>query len=118
MKRSTQQDDLDRRARARLLKMRGPKRHPRSWRDIGEQIGVNPGFLSSIASGKARASNSVLKALRLPLRAVLAVPCRSCGEVHLRHVCPKIRQRRALRRIADMPTPVLAFKIKHREEIK
>jgi hypothetical protein len=58
----------------------------------GQQF--NRGYLQQVVNGKRHASNKLLKALGLPLKAVPVVPCRGCGEVHLRKTCPHKRHPR------------------------
>lgn len=44
-----------------------------------------------VAAGRRLASNRLLLALGLPLRAMPAEPCAHCGVVHVRKTCPKRR---------------------------
>jgi hypothetical protein len=65
------------------------KNGKKSWRDISDELGgMNRGYLSKVARGKARASDHLIAmineayGLRLPFNSVTVAPCPICGAVH------------------------------------
>lgn len=80
----------------------------RSWRAVAAGLpGFKAGNLNHVARGKRAASNALLHALGLPLRAVEVPPCPTCGEAHTVAWCTKAEgepvKARAVRVRRDVP---------------
>lgn len=110
-------------AREVLLKLKGRG----SWRTLVKTIerasGVrlNPGYLSAIVSGQRHASNTVLRAIGLPLKAVPVKPCERCGELHdFKKTCPKrlhaAPRLKPWRHLYELSDPQIAFLFSTRKE--
>ena len=73
--------------------LRDLKRKHGTWRAVSEWISkpgqkpINTGMLYQVAEGKRSAPNSILKALRLPLKTLPAPVCEQCGHVHTTKRC-------------------------------
>lgn len=80
----------DRRAQKAL---RDLKTELGTWQAVSKALGgINRGLLYDIANGKKPAPNSILKALGLPLKHMLAPVCPVCGIVHVSKRCPTKRK--------------------------
>ena len=74
------------------------KRHSetKSWKTISSELGgLNRGYLSKVASGKARASDHLIAlmndryGMRLTFNSKPAQPCAKCGQLHeFKSRCP------------------------------
>lgn len=112
-------------AREVLLKLKGRG----SWRALVATIEqtsgvrVNPGYLSAIAAGHRRASNTVLRAIGLPLNAVPVKPCARCGELHdFKKTCPKrlhaAPRVKAWRHLYELSDPQITFLFANRKDYR
>jgi len=89
------------------------KRELGSWRAVGREMGLSAGTLIRISRGYEPRSSHIRHALGLPIYVTLQV-CVKCGAVHRQHKqC--VSKSHTYRHIADMPTAVLAWKIRNRE---
>lgn len=85
--------------------LRDLKRKHGTWRAVSEWISkpgqkpINTGMLYQVAEGKRSAPNSILQALRLPLKTLPAPVCSQCGHVHTTKRCTQHKQTAKPRRI-------------------
>jgi len=100
------------RAQNHLLNL---KRELKSWHAVGRAMGLSAGTVIRVSRGYEPKAPHIRRVLSLPIYVTLQV-CAKCGEVHRQHKqC--VSKSRVYRRTADMPSAVLAWKIRNREEI-
>lgn len=98
--------------------------YTRSWREAARRISkesgltISAGTLIRVASGYEPKDERVRRALDLPVYVTLQV-CRKCGNVHKQRracVAKDDRIEMAKLRIADLPSDILAWKLRNRIE--
>jgi len=90
-----------------------------SWHYVALKMGLSVGTVIRVIKGIEPKSARIRHALSLPVYETIPA-CMICGRVHLNpsKVCPIRNRERRYRRmpIAELPTRVLAWKLRHREE--
>jgi hypothetical protein len=94
----------------------------RTWAEVAKIVSergrhpVSTAYVYQIAQGRKPAPNYVLLALKLPLRPVLAPPCRKCGKVHVRKTCPERSKPRGYKSLNDLRDEQIVAMFRYRRE--
>ncbi len=92
---------------ARLTELAGKvkslKTHSRTWRQIGDMIGISPSLAWNIAHGKCD-NVKARHFFNMPLKQVEVMPCIVCGNVHLKKTCTSNTYRKQYRVALEFST--------------